>query len=703
MRNPCRYLVTLGLLLLTVGIAACLISIVRPATMALAAPALSDSAVPDNCGPGWAVVPSANVSDASNVLAGVSALSSTEIWAVGGYMTTTSITQTLTQRWNGSAWSIVPSPNVGTSDNVLQAVSARASNDVWAVGYYHTSSTSAYQTLILHWNGTAWTQTLSPSPGSVENYLYGVASVSATDAWAVGYYSNSANIYQPLLERWNGTTWNQVSGPPFSFGGLRGVSVIAANDIWAVGASIDLSLNFVPYALHWNGSSWSNNSPSNQPGCVLAAVAGVASNNVWAVGGCDDGTRFTTFAVRWNGSSWTVAATPSPGSGDNLLGGLAVVSATDIWAVGGYDTGAEVLTLAVHWDGTSWTQGKSANPSPTNNGLVAATATGGSLWAVGSYDGETLPQTLVEQYGTIPCVTTTPTVATTGTVTSIPTSTSLPSSTTTATLPASTLTPTPLVTIVASSTPLITVLATSTNTAIVPTATRTSAPASSTVTNTPAAATATATVCTVSFTDVPPDSTFYTFIRCLACRGIISGYSDGTFKPNNDVTRSQIAKIVSNAAGFDEDPGPQIYEDVPADNTFYQWINRLSMRGHMGGYPCGTVDAEPCIGPDNRPYFRPFSNATRGQLAKIVANAAGIGGTPTGQFFTDVAQDHPFYTWIMRLAELGVMGGYDCGGPGEPCDSENRPYFRPFNNVTRGQASKIVANTFFPGCETPSR
>jgi hypothetical protein len=207
----------------------------------------------------------------------------------------------------------------------------------------------------------------------------------------------------------------------------------------------------------------------------------------------------------------------------------------------------------------------------------------------------------------------------------------------------------------------------------------------------------------VSFTDVPPDSTFYTFIRCLACRGIISGYSDGTFKPNNDVTRSQIAKIVSNAAGFDEDPGPQIYEDVPADNTFYQWINRLSMRGHMGGYPCGTVDAEPCIGPDNRPYFRPFSNATRGQLAKIVANAAGIGGTPTGQFFTDVAQDHPFYTWIMRLAELGVMGGYDCGGPGEPCDSENRPYFRPFNNVTRGQASKIVANTFFPGCETPSR
>lgn len=123
----------------------------------------------------------------------------------------------------------------------------------------------------------------------------------------------------------------------------------------------------------------------------------------------------------------------------------------------------------------------------------------------------------------------------------------------------------------------------------------------------------------------------------------------------------------------------------------------------MGGYPCGTVPEEPCVAPDNRPYFRPSTNATRGQLAKIVANAANVGGTPIGVFFTDVQEDHPFYLWIMRLTELGVMSGYPCGGEGEPCDNENRPYFRPYNNVTRGQASKIVANTFFPGCQTPER
>ncbi|HYP39628.1 MAG TPA: FG-GAP-like repeat-containing protein, partial [Chloroflexia bacterium] len=211
----------------------------------------------------------------------------------------------------------------------------------------------------------------------------------------------------------------------------------------------------------------------------------------------------------------------------------------------------------------------------------------------------------------------------------------------------------------------------------------------------------TPTVCAVAFTDVPLNHTFYASIKCLACNGILSGYSDGTFRPNNDITRGQIAKVVSNAAGFNDSPGTQIYEDVPASNTFYAWINRLSRRGHMGGYNCGTVPSEPC-GSANSPYFRPNANATRGQLAKIVASAASITGTPTGQRYADVEPDSTFYVWIEQLSNLGVMGGYPCGTvSGEPCDNQNRPYFRPSNNVTRGQASKIVANTFIPGCVTP--
>jgi hypothetical protein len=160
---------------------------------------------------------------------------------------------------------------------------------------------------------------------------------------------------------------------------------------------------------------------------------------------------------------------------------------------------------------------------------------------------------------------------------------------------------------------------------------------------------------------------------------------------------------VSNAAGFEEDPGGQVFEEVARANTFYVWINRLFNGGFMSGYPCGTVVAEPCNPPHNRPYFRPFTNTTRGQLAKIVSNAAGIVGSPTGQFYADVPADNPFYVWVMRLTNLGVMSGYACGGPNEPCDEQQHPYFRPFNNVTRGQASKIVTNTFFPGCQTLAR
>ena len=214
-----------------------------------------------------------------------------------------------------------------------------------------------------------------------------------------------------------------------------------------------------------------------------------------------------------------------------------------------------------------------------------------------------------------------------------------------------------------------------------------------------AVSTPTPTACALTFTDVPSTHTFYAEIRCLACRGVLGGYADNTFRPQNNITRGQIAKVVSNAANFTEPVGGQTYQDVPPSQTFYEWIERLSGRGVMGGYPCGGV-GEPCL-PGNRPYFRPGADATRGQLSKIVANAAQISDPVGGQFYTDVPTTNPFYTEIMRLTGRGVMSGYPCGGVGEPCDTQNRPYFRWGNPVTRGQASKIVANTFYPGCQTP--
>ena len=68
-------------------------------------------------------------------------------------------------RWNGSTWSVVTSPNAGTGSNYLYGVAAVSVSDIWAVGYYTTTGT-LQQTLTLHWDGAAWTQVPSPSPGS---------------------------------------------------------------------------------------------------------------------------------------------------------------------------------------------------------------------------------------------------------------------------------------------------------------------------------------------------------------------------------------------------------------------------------------------------------------------------------------------------------------------------------------------------------
>jgi S-layer family protein len=211
------------------------------------------------------------------------------------------------------------------------------------------------------------------------------------------------------------------------------------------------------------------------------------------------------------------------------------------------------------------------------------------------------------------------------------------------------------------------------------------------------------TACALTFTDVPAGSTFYPYIRCMACRGIVAGYPDGTFKPGNYVTRGQLSKIVSNSAGYDEDPGARIYEDVPEGSAFYPFIQRLSNRSIMNGYRCGGT-GEPCVTPNNRPYFRPYNTAKRGQVAKIVSSTADFQDQPTGQTFQDVPPNSTFYTWIARLSMRDIINGYQCGGPGEPCVAPaNLPYFRPSSNVTRGQASKIVSNTFFPDCQTPGR
>src|SRR5205823_4934960 len=141
-----------------------------------------------------------------------------------------SVTQTLVEHWDGARWSIVPSPNLGTGYNQLNAVTAvPCSPELWAVG------TAGSSTLILHWDGTQWSIISSPNPGT-NPQLYSVAANSTCDVWAVGYTGGNSGPLT-LTEHWNGSTWSVVTSPNPSTtqNRLLGVTALATNNVWAVG------------------------------------------------------------------------------------------------------------------------------------------------------------------------------------------------------------------------------------------------------------------------------------------------------------------------------------------------------------------------------------------------------------------------------------------------------------------------------------
>ncbi|HMA36680.1 MAG TPA: S-layer homology domain-containing protein, partial [Chloroflexia bacterium] len=207
-----------------------------------------------------------------------------------------------------------------------------------------------------------------------------------------------------------------------------------------------------------------------------------------------------------------------------------------------------------------------------------------------------------------------------------------------------------------------------------------------------------ATPCALSFTDVHAPDYFYTPVLYLACHGVISGYANGdgtySFRPYNQTTRAQQVKIV--VLGFARPimtpaGGNSTFADVPPSQPFFAVVETAAADQIVSGYTCGGPN-EPCDSA-HRPYFRPYANVTRGQLAKITVATAGWAlRMPPSPTFADVAPGSPFYAFVETAACRGVVSGYACGGPGEICDAQNRPYFRLGNPATRGQIAKIVYN-----------
>ena len=176
----------------------------------------------------------------------------------------------------------------------------------------------------------------------------------------------------------------------------------------------------------------------------------------------------------------------------------------------------------------------------------------------------------------------------------------------------------------------------------------------------------------VPFPDIQFD-TFESYIQRLHCREVVGGYSDGTYKPGNNVTRAEMAKFVVNAFDIPILTTGSQFPDVSSSHTFYSYIQTLNAHGIVGGYSDGT--------------FKPDETLTRGQLTKFISNAMeykGISTTSSGtNSFSDVAADNVFLEYIVFLANYSsdgetIIGGYSDGT------------FRPDVNVTRGAMAKVV-------------
>jgi hypothetical protein len=152
---------------------------------------------------------------------------------------------TFVVHFNGTNWQSVPSPNVGKS-SAFNGVVALAPDNVWAVGSSGDVSDGPTLTLIEHYDGSEWSVAPSPNvgPNSMfqSNRLFGITAVSPTDIWAFGNYfaANGDGSQKTLLLHWDGSVWSIAPSPNPTKGDLLGDILFAGveaspGDVWIVG------------------------------------------------------------------------------------------------------------------------------------------------------------------------------------------------------------------------------------------------------------------------------------------------------------------------------------------------------------------------------------------------------------------------------------------------------------------------------------
>lgn len=355
-----------------------------------------------------------------NVLLSTVAISANDVWAVGNSTNASGFDRTLAEHWNGAAWTIVPTPNVGTRHNDLWSVTALSSTNVWAVGFYETDSLGHSSTLALHWNGTSWIVSATPNPSSY-SFLFAVTPVGVGSLFAVGTYFNfTTGKFNNLIEGWDGAVW--APEPSVNAGGntatnqLFAISAWNGNDVWAVGSSqAAVGMPIRSVAEHFDGIGWSVITTPNLSGPTAdSEILGVNALEAGHAVGVGYG-GFVSGSAPRQGAAWDLVATGTstasfelgPGTGDNVLTAVAR-SGAGAWAVGYSRTSAtsarQTLTIPATWDsaGHSLTWGSfgaSDSPSIVNNALFAVAALSPHVfWATGYETSGTTDKTLTERY-----------------------------------------------------------------------------------------------------------------------------------------------------------------------------------------------------------------------------------------------------------------------------------------------------------------
>ena len=177
---------------------------------------------------------------------------------------------------------------------------------------------------------------------------------------------------------------------------------------------------------------------------------------------------------------------------------------------------------------------------------------------------------------------------------------------------------------------------------------------------------------TYIFSDVLPGSGWYEFVEHLVRVNVLQGFNDGTYKHKNPLTRAQLAKVIVEGFNITKDASGEPFSDVPSSHWAFEYVQTLKNLEVVDGFGDGS--------------FGPGKNVTRGQAMKIVVLGARvkdklIGYSDPGDVFSDVPSDHIFEEYIERAHQEDIISGYP--------DSS----FRPNNDVTRGQAAKIISKT----------